>query len=65
MNIKTLKIFALPLLLAVTMHTPDRAYNLAELTALFRLRDAGHTILCVEHHKDLLNACLLYTSRCV
>lgn len=26
------------------------------LTALFRLRDAGHTILCVEHHKDLLNA---------
>ena len=26
------------------------------LAALFRLRDAGHTILCVEHHKDLLNA---------
>lgn len=26
------------------------------LTALFRLRDAGHTVLCVEHHKDLLNA---------
>ena len=26
------------------------------LTALFRLRDARHTILCVEHHKDLLNA---------
>lgn len=26
------------------------------LTALFRLRAAGHTILCVEHHKDLLNA---------
>lgn len=26
------------------------------LTALFRLRAAGHTVLCVEHHKDLLNA---------
>ena len=26
------------------------------LAALFRLRDAGHPILCVEHHKDLLNA---------
>lgn len=26
------------------------------LTALFRLRGAGHTVLCVEHHKDLLNA---------
>ena len=26
------------------------------LAALFRLRDAGHTIVCVEHHKDLLNA---------
>ena len=26
------------------------------LKALFRLRDAGHTVLCVEHHRDLLNA---------
>ncbi len=26
------------------------------LKALFRLRDAGHTVLCVEHHKDVLNA---------
>lgn len=26
------------------------------LSALFRLRNAGHTILCVEHHKDLLHA---------
>lgn len=26
------------------------------LTALFRLRAAGHTVLCVEHHKDLLDA---------
>lgn len=26
------------------------------LTALFRLRDAGHTVLCVEHHRDLLSA---------
>lgn len=26
------------------------------LKALFRLRDAGHTVLCVEHHKDMLNA---------
>lgn len=26
------------------------------LTALFRLRAAGHTVLCVEHHKYLLNA---------
>ncbi len=26
------------------------------LKALFRLRDAGHTVLCVEHNKDVLNA---------
>lgn len=26
------------------------------LKTLFRLRDAGHTVLCVEHHRDLLNA---------
>ncbi|MFR2287714.1 MAG: hypothetical protein ACLS9G_09985, partial [Akkermansia sp.] len=26
------------------------------LKALVRLRDAGHTVLCVEHHRDLLNA---------
>ncbi len=26
------------------------------LNALFRLRDAGHTVLCVEHNKDVLNA---------
>ena len=25
------------------------------LAALFRLRDAGHTILCVEHHLSLIH----------
>lgn len=25
------------------------------IQALFKLRDAGHTVLCVEHHTDLLN----------
>lgn len=26
------------------------------LKAIFRLRDVGHTVLCIEHHRDLLNA---------